>query len=50
VAVNNVRSNRIRPAAMSTSYLLRVPLGISIVTSNSMTTLRAIGSTVNVPF
>src|SRR5690606_20385364 len=30
-----MRSSRMRPVAWSTSYLLRCPLGISIVTSNS---------------
>jgi hypothetical protein len=35
VAVNSIRSRKIRPVTWSISYLLRVPLGISIVTSNS---------------
>src|SRR4029079_6430810 len=35
VAVNRVRSSRIRPLAWSTSYLLRLPLGISMSTSNT---------------
>ncbi len=33
--VNSIRSSRMRPVSWSTSYLLRCPLGISMVTSNS---------------
>src|SRR6266481_4113977 len=33
---NSVRSSRIRPLSWSTSYLFRLPRGISIRTSNSM--------------
>ena len=36
MAVNSVRSSRIRPVSWSTSYLFLPPLGISTVTSNVM--------------
>src|SRR3990170_3330530 len=37
VEVKRKRSRRIRPVSWSTSYLLRLPLGISTSTSNSNT-------------